>query len=108
MNENIPEHTHIPVKITEYKELKKQTERVDELESYQQKYFSMKKIADELLYDKEFLKKQNKRYRELLKDVFNALENYLHVFTNESDLIESAEHLSKQIYDALESESEWD
>jgi len=45
---------------------------------------------------------QNKRYRELLKKVFGTLRDYLHVYTNESDLIDSAEYLSKQIYEELE------
>jgi len=50
----------------------------------------------------EYLQQQNKRYRELLKKVFDTLRDYLHVYTNESDLIDSAEYLSKQIYEELE------
>lgn len=72
MNNNIPEHTHIPIKISEYEELKEQTERVEELER------SRKTLSDnhfQQIEQHKYLIQQNKRYRKAL-EFYADLKNW--------------------------------
>src|SRR5699024_912480 len=65
------EHTHIPVKLDEYKKLKEQAERMRELEEEVQD-ISVWNHGHRCHIHK--LKQQNKRYRELLEDIKREIE----------------------------------
>lgn len=64
--ERLEEHTHIAVKKDEYKKLKEQAERVQELEVWRNEV-TQNVVARNAEYAK--CREQNKRYKELLNKV---------------------------------------
>lgn len=71
--ERLEEHTHIAVKKDEYKKLKEQAERVQELEELLGANMTEVRILKNAI---KRTKMQNKRYREALEEIMKIQENH--------------------------------
>ena len=85
MSDNVQEHTHVPVKIDEYKALKKQDEKVRQLEReveiLQGKNNIVNNVGVKII---EKLEQQNEQYCDAIKKALYELPNG---YTNKAIMI---------------------